>query len=174
MNLNNVRYLMKKVRFIIFLLLIPFAIFLSSCNNDIPEEFLLEVDPASTANYDTNDPFRDIDYFLLTLYKVDLDEVVTEPTAGTASTVSSGTPIFTNERLNKGDVMRLENLEPGYYSLDVQMVGFYSPYFVNGSVTVKSNNSITVPTDNGGSTEYIVIEPDVQTIIKFVIKLDQA
>ena len=161
---------MKKVRFIIFLLLVPFAIFLSSCNNDIPEEFLLELDPTSSPNaYSADDPFGEIDYFLLTLNKVDLDEVVTEQTAGVLSTVSYGTPIFVNERLNKGDVMRLENLEPGYYSLYVQMVGVYPPYYtVHGYVTVKSNNSITVYDPNGNLTEYIVIEPDVQTIIKFV------
>ena len=163
---------MKKVRFIIFLLLIPFAIFLSSCNNDIPEEFLLEVDPTSPGYYDPNDPFKDIDYFLLTLYKEDLDEVETDTIAGAVSTVSSGTPIFTNERLNKGDVMRLENLEPGYYKMEATVHNnAYQGLENRRHVTVKSNNSITVHDADGNPTEYIVIEPDVQTIIKFVIRI---
>lgn len=165
---------MKKVRFIIFLLLIPFAIFLSSCNNDIPEEFLLEVDPTSTGYYDPNDPFNDIDYFLLTLWKVDLDGD-SVPVLGNLSgglSTYDVPPIFANERLNKGDVMRLENLEPGYYKMEATVHNnAYQGLENRRNVTVKSNNSITVYDSDGNLTEYIVIEPDVQTIIKFVIKI---
>lgn len=164
---------MKKVRFIIFLLLIPFAIFLSSCNNDIPEEFLLELDPDSTEPYNHDDPFNDIDYFLLTLYKVDLDGDSTVGNAGGNAVSTSGVPpIFANERLNKGDVMRLENLEPGYYKMEATVHNnAYQGLEYHRNVTVKSNNSITVHDPDGNLTEYIVIEPDVQTIIKFVIKI---
>ncbi|MBP5442932.1 MAG: hypothetical protein J6Y60_06815 [Treponema sp.] len=164
---------MKNVRFIIFLLLVPFAFLLASCDNDMSEEFILEVHPESVENYNHDNPFKDIDYFMLSLYKVDLDKVSSDiPQVGAGTTEYPQSPVFEGKRLNKGDILRLDSLEPGYYYMEAKAccesdLGYSDRH----EVIVKSNNSITVPvTQNGGTAEFIVVEPGVPTIIKFSIK----
>ena len=151
---------------LLVLFLIPVALFFVSCENEIPEEFLFEYDPA-TNNYFTLD---DADYFLLTLIKLpdgemDFSQEIQQGTVSTYTTVNP--PIFTNKRLNKGELLRLEGLEPGKYKLTggaYHLAGPGYPDYIVGSITGKGNKM-----DENGN---IIIDDISPTIVKLVFYCD--
>ena len=101
---------MKHVKSLILMLLIPLTMFLGSCSNDLEEEFTIEVieDPYSSYTID------DIDYFRLWLSRIPENY---NPDAAIMGGEGASVPRLTGERLDKGDILRLKDLEPGYYSL---------------------------------------------------------
>ena len=112
---------MKPLKTLLYLLLIPFAIFLTSCNNEIPEEFLIIAD-----SFPGSYSLDDVDYFEIIINKVpEGGEVFSEqPIFDPDVEITFIPPVFEG-RLYKGDVLRLGDLEPGKYELS----GWAKKYF---------------------------------------------
>ena len=165
---------MKIIKSLLCLLLIPFALAFMSCNNEIPEELIIEVDPESQGPYELDD----VDYFELGLYKLSEDDEYPDNN----SNYNEGTPPLFEVRLNKGDVLRLGNLEPGLY----QLYGAAYKYFDYGdgeflaqeigSVYGKSEKEESVEYYDSMMREwvtvsYIVIDEFSPTVVKLVVYL---
>ena len=167
---------MKTVKLLI-LLLIPAALFFTSCENELPPEtFLVEefVYPNDTQSYHLSD----IDYFELELRKLNLNPTIV---AGVAETNDPYNELLPYDiHLEKGEILRLEGLEPGYYKIN----GFAykinedfnsatydplwsdpndGPFIEVGSIAGKSDRMYHF---NG--TDYIIVEEDSPVIIKLV------
>ncbi|MBO4320380.1 MAG: hypothetical protein J5857_07915 [Treponema sp.] len=150
-----------KIRKLLVLFLIPVTLFFVSCENEIPEEFQIELSENMSMNGANLDSILEqVDYFKLNLFKVFEYESVNGPTVGYSE-------VFFDLRLNKGDILRLDGLEPGLYELTG------NPYRINEygeeeqstyNVTRKSNKMATL-----GYYEYIVVDEDSPTIVRLVI-----
>lgn len=131
------------------------AALFSSCE-DIPEELAVEVEIPDYMDYfdDSYNPWESIDYVLLTLYKVN--------NSGGQGANDFGPPIFQDFRLNKGDVLRLEDVEPGIYSLSgvAYAISGEDGYSIPGYIYGKSNKM------NG--SESFIVEEGVPTVVKLV------
>lgn len=170
---------MKTVKLLI-LLLIPAAMFFTSCENELPEElFYIEETPDITNQSYT---LSDVDYFVLELYKLN-------PNPTTVPGVPANDPY--NEllpydiRLEKGEVLRLEGLEPGYYRLTGNAYKInrnYNPetyeytslpedaeFIYVGAVSGKSDRMYYFDANN---TNYIIVEEYSPVIIKLVFTGD--
>ena len=138
-----------------------------SCENELTEDFVVEIDPVSLSySYYTVD---EIDFFLLDLLKIP-DSVVIgfRKNPEFYWTPEPSDYVFEQKRLNKGDVLRLDNLEPGFYSLggSIYKVTDSEPFeqYI-GWVTGKSNNM-----DEDG---YIIVERGIPTVIKLYVSFSQ-
>ena len=142
------------------MLLIPLAMFLGSCSNEaMEEEFVIEADPNSSMPIDQENPFVNVDYFGLKFYKV----VGNRDTEAGFYIEDDPLDILVYEgKLFKGDVLRLENLEPGKYYITGNAYKIYDDEndFEVASITGKSNNM---------DDEFIVVERGVPTVIKLVV-----
>ena len=98
---------MKTVK-LLLLLLIPAALFFASCQNELPEEMMIEL---ASDSPDMGWTLDDIEYFLLTL-----DKFYDIPGDGDF-VGKEDKPIIQNQKLSKGETLVLEGLEPGYYRL---------------------------------------------------------
>ncbi len=150
---------MKQVKSLILMLLIPLTMFLGSCSNEaMEEEFVIEADPNSSMPIDQENPFVNVDYFGLEFYKV----VGNRDTEAGYYIGDDPLDILVYEgKLFKGDVLRLENLEPGKYYITGNAYKIDDEYvFDVGSITGKSNNM---------DDEFIVVERGVPTVIKLVV-----
>lgn len=149
-----------KIRKLLVLFLIPAALFFVSCENEIPEEFQIELSENMSMNGANLDSILEqFDYFKLNLYKV------SEELNGNG--VPNDYEIkFLDQRLNKGDILRLDDLEPGLYELSggtyyLDENGYEN---LNYNVKGKSNKMATL-----GYNEYIVVDEDSPTIVRLVI-----
>ena len=148
---------------------------LTSCENELAEEFSVEVDPNSDDYlYDSNDPFVAIDFFMLSMARVhenvgNLDGNL--PGGNQDVPLYQPDPddiVFVGKRLNKGDILRLDNLAPGKYFLFADACyndpasenGF--DYVMNCNVTLKCNNM-----DENGN---IIVERGVPLVIKLIVR----
>ncbi|MBR6154202.1 MAG: hypothetical protein IKQ43_07175 [Treponema sp.] len=146
---------MKHIKSLLLLLLLPMAIFMTSCNNEVPEEFAVEIDPESLALYSLDD----LDFFKINLdYYPNLNNVEEMPQPPETY------PILDGEVLKKGDVLRLEEMKPGLYKLGGYMYNSNGDYI--GSIKGKSNNMVW---SNIEWAYLIVVEPEMPTIIKLVV-----
>ena len=152
-----------KIRKLLVLFLIPLALFFVSCENEIPEEFQIELSENMSMNgMDLDEILEQVDFFKFNIYKI--SEIQTDN--GTYQNEGDG-PFLSDIRLYKGDILRLDDLEPGLYELS----GFCYYIDDNGdeyqstyTVTGKSNKMATL-----GYYEYIVVDEDSPTIVKLVI-----
>ena len=164
---------MKPLKTLLYLLLIPFAIFLTSCNNEIPEEFLIIAD-SSPGSYSLDD----VDYFEIIINKVpEGGEVFSEqPIFDPDVEITFIPPVFEG-RLYKGDVLRLGDLEPGKYELSgwakhVDENGG-DPWTV-GEVIGISDKMETEIIEEGRDTiynNYLIIDEFSPTVVKLIVSL---
>lgn len=152
---------------------------LTSCENELAEQFTVEVVGDIPAGFDGDNPLKELDYFTLTLERIPEDVVAID--FGNGFPGASNNPfdvvdpdniIFWNKKLYKGDILRLDNLEPGKYKLrasaykasdgDDEELG--DPFFGNsvGSVLVECNNM-----DEFGN---IIVERGYPIVIKLIVK----
>lgn len=153
---------MKHIKSLLLLLLLPMAIFMTSCNNEVPEEFLFELDPASS-DLRTLDA---IEFVLLTLRKVPDEEIDDSQQAqlGVLSDIVEEYPaIFRDKRLDKGELLILEDLEPGKYRLTGTA---YEVNALNGASNGIGN--ITGKADKMDEHGNIIIDDISPTIVKLV------
>lgn len=150
---------MKKFcKSIITTTLLLLALLFISCANELEEEFRIEVDPNSYEEFIPEDPYAEIDYFILYLEKV---EEIRDESQGDVPRILDG------ERLNKGDVLRLDYLKPGFYNLfgsawkSADEENPEDELLVNISVHGVSNNMVNV-----NDTECFVVEPGHPTVVK--------
>ncbi len=164
---------MKTVK-LLLLLLIPAALFFASCQNELPEETFFIEENFYLENDDQYYHLSDVDYFVLELYKVSR--------SSTPGVPLDQKPIFQNERLEKGELLRLDGLEPGYYELsgnawkinenfnpDTFNEETASPdeyqYILVGGVSGKSDKMYQF---EGYNNKYIIVEEDNPVIVKLV------
>ena len=153
---------MKHIKSLLLLLLLPMAIFMTSCNNEVPEEFLFELDPASS-DLRTLD---DIEFVLLTLRKVpdeEIDDSQQFQPGVLVGIVEEYPSIFRDKRLNKGELLILEDLEPGKYRLTGTA---YEVNALNGESYGIGN--ITGEADKMDEHGNIIIDDFSPTIVKLV------
>ena len=154
--------------------------FFTSCENELPEElFYIEETPDITNQSYT---LSDVDYFVLELYKLN-------PNPTTVPGVPANDPY--NEllpydiRLEKGEVLRLEGLEPGYYRLigkawninenfdpaayEAFPIAQNEERYIVGAVSGKSDRMYYFDANN---TNYIIVEEYSPVIIKLVFTGD--
>ncbi len=146
---------MKHIKSLLLLLLLPMAIFMTSCNNEVPEEMAIEFDEYLFG--DRESILEQIDYFMLTLYKVTPDANTTYD------------PVRPNIRLNKGDILMLDGLEPGLYELS----GWCYQYTDEGEPQALTYN-VTGKTDNMYSYsyyEFIEIDEFTPVVVRLCISL---
>ncbi len=157
---------MKLIKSLLCLLLIPFALFLTSCNNEIPEDFVIEFIP-----YDDEDSYTpdDVDYLELTLNKEPDDE------GGENNQGTNIPPVFEG-RLYKGEILQLGDLEPGKYTLEGaarKITGTDFDWIV-GSVYAVSDKMVT---ENWGSElrpephTFIIVDDFSPTMVKLIVSL---
>lgn len=154
---------MKQVKSLILMLLIPLAMFLGSCSNELEEELMVEVEYYSDNPTHTID---DIDYFIIKLKKYD-DTIPFDPTS-----FSGPYRELKTQRLEKGEILRLENsLEPGLYLLEGY--AYDHDNYIICNIYGKSSNMTTLMVNEGNTVpkDFIVVEPGVPAIIKLVISL---
>ena len=92
-----------KIAKLLLLLLIPAALFFASCQNELPEEMMIEL---ASDSPDMGWTLDDIEYFLLTL-----DKFYDIPGDGDF-VGKEDKPIIQNQKLSKGETLVLEGLEP--------------------------------------------------------------
>ena len=148
---------MKHIKSLLLLLLLPMAIFMTSCNNEVPEEMAIEVIPDEYAAATLDQ----VDYFTLTLYKYDTDSVEVVK----YDQMVTSTELLPNYKLNKGEVIWLDDMEPGLYALSGNVCS--SNGSILGSVKGKSDNMF-YSTMQGRNI--IIVEEDTPTVIKLVIE----
>ncbi|MBR6154198.1 MAG: hypothetical protein IKQ43_07155 [Treponema sp.] len=157
---------MKLIKSLLCLLLIPFALFLTSCNNEIPEDFVIEFIP-----YDDEDSYTpdDVDYLELTLNKEPDDE------GGENNQGTNIPPVFEG-RLYKGEILQLGDLEPGRYTLEGtarKITGTDFDWIV-GSVYAVSDKMETEIIEDGRDTiynNYLIIDEFSPTVVKLIVYL---
>ena len=137
-----------------------------SCKNELAEDFVVELveDPYNLNNSYTVD---DIAYFNLSL-KI-LDESVVQYPGDTSGPYRY---IFPNQRLERGDILRLENsLEPGYYILEGYACTKDDYYICN--VYGKSNKMTPIEVNEGNivTKDFITVESGVPTVIKLIVPI---
>ena len=140
---------------LLVLFLIPLALFFVSCENEIPEEFQIELSEY-LYGADLDSILEQIGYFNLNLYKI--SEIQTDNGPSIDSEL-----LFPDIILNKGDILKLDGLEPGLYELNGQAWSISGDYVVYGIVG-KSNKMVTV-----NDYDYIVVDDDSPTIVKLVL-----
>ena len=138
---------MKNVKSLILMLLIPLAAVFMGCVDNIQQDLIVEIEESSDYG-DSPYNMDDVEYFELFLY-----------------TYSDWEPILQGDILKKGDVLWLDNLEPGLYSLsggagmgDLQI----------GTVSWKSDKMVEIPI-NGTCDRYIVVDDISPTVVKLVV-----
>lgn len=164
---------MKTVK-LLLLLLLPAALFFASCQNELPPEtFLIEEN-----SYTAGDPDRyrlsDVDYFVLDILKWN--------PANSLPVATPEEPVKSDIRLERGDILRLGGLEPGYYRIlgeaykinenydpDLYEVMNYAPQYAQfirvGTVEGKSDRMHQFA---GNSSKYIIVETGVPVIVRFI------
>ena len=151
-----------KIRKLLVLFLIPAALFFVSCENEIPEEFQIELSEY-LYGADLDSILEQVDFFKFNIYKI--SEIQTDN--GTYQQ-EDDEPFLPDIRLYKGDILRLDDLEPGLYRLrgelyevdeDGEEQMLFS-YYVEG----KSNKMVTVD-----YFDYIVVDDDSPSVVKLVI-----
>ncbi len=167
---------MKLIKSLLCLLLIPFALFLTSCNNEIPEDFVIEFIPFDGEGGFTVD---DVDYLELTLNKEPDDEGGEEINGNVAypfnQIVSVISPVFQG-RLYKGEILQLGDLEPGRYTLEgyaYKTVEDDDDWRV-GSVYAISDKMETELIGDGRTVQihnYIIIDEFSPTMVKLLVYL---
>ena len=168
---------MKLIKSLLFLLLIPFALFLTSCNNEIPEDFVIEFIP-----YDGEYGFTvdDVDYLELTLNKEPDDDGGEELINGffPNQDVPYIPPVFQG-RLYKGEILQLNDLKPGRYTLEgyaYKTVEDDDDWRV-GSVYAISDKMETEIIEDGRDTiynNYLIIDEFSPTMVKLIVSLGYA
>ena len=148
---------MKNVKSLILLLLLSMAIFMTSCNNEVPEEMAIEVVPDEYAVATLDQ----VDYFTLNLVKYDTDSVEKLKN----EQFVPYTELLPNYKLKKGEVLWLDDMEPGLYALSGNVCS--SNGSILGSVKGKSDNMF-YSTMQGRNI--IIVEEDTPTVIKLVIE----
>lgn len=164
---------MKTVKLLI-LLLIPAAMFFTSCENELPPEiFQIEENP-DTAGDEDRYKVSDVDYFELSLYKLNPAEI------NVAGSNNLEEKVLPDMHLEKGEILRLEGLEPGYYWLrgDAYKINKNpNPDFDPSSDDPKDGPFILVGAVSGKSDRmqqfsnnrsYIIVEEYSPVIIKLV------
>ncbi|MBO4320761.1 MAG: hypothetical protein J5857_09880 [Treponema sp.] len=143
------------------ILLFPIILLLTSCENNIPVEFIIEEEESE---YDGMYHLEDAEYFIINLQTVhEMEETPNQiwPQQGVWGIVPPD--ILDHVRLNKGDILRLDNLEPGKYDLWGTAYG-QQPYndepIMVGDITGKSDKM-----DDAG---HIIVDDFSPTIVKLV------
>ena len=155
---------MKTVK-LFLLLLIPAALLFMSCENELPEEAFLIEEILDITNQSYT--LSDADYFELSLYKKDPEK----PQEGEKLTHSA--------RLEKGEILRLEGLDPGYYRLTGIAYKINDnfdpdtfdpngpleewPVYQVGTVWGKSDKMVTISSSN-----YMIIDEANPVIVKLI------
>lgn len=160
-----------KIAKLLLLLLIPAALFFASCQNELPEEtFFIEefVYTNNTQSYHLSDA----DYFELELRKLNPNPTIVPGVPGNNDPYNELLPY--DIRLEKGEILRLEGLEPGYYKISGSAYKINEDYdpatgdesFIQvGSIAGKSDRMYHFNVNN---TDYIIVEEDSPVIIKLV------
>ena len=174
MNRRNI-FKLAMVLSVFTLILFP------SCENNIPEEIQIEVVDINDSwdqIHTLEDVLDQMDYFYMTLYKV-VGKKDTDSERWNDSSPDKDILIFENQRLDKNQMLLLEDLEPGIYYLKViamaenyseQMQETYVYEISQITVTVTSDNAVTVYDRGNYSYECIAIEQHVPTFIKLLIE----
>lgn len=146
---------MKNVRFIIFLLLVPFAFFLVSCDNSVPEELQMEVVSInSVEGYSEEQILAGIEYFDLWIYE--------EPgNTGTDDIPPTKIvpPVFEG-RLYRDGYLRVENLDPGKYYIEAT---------AGGDSDICECISVVAQGSNMDEYGNIIVERGVPVLIKLLV-----
>lgn len=153
---------MKNVRFIIFLLLVPFAFLLASCDNSVPEELQMEVrEVVSMDNLSADQILDGIEYFDLIINKGFEDDEVDGPIQpiGSWEDFEDIPPVFEG-RVYRGEYLRIEGLEPGKYRVLA---------FAGGDPDICEFVSVDVESNNMDEYGNIIIERGVPVLIKLHI-----
>lgn len=145
---------MKHVKSLILMLLIPLTMFLGSCSNELEEELMVEVEYYGDFEDDIKSVLDMIDYFELDLFPV--------PEEG--EELEESDFVLFGEKLYRGDVLRLENLEPGKYHIDGCA---YQIQDEDDSLVDRVSVSFTGNTMD--DDDNFLVERGLPTIIKMVI-----
>ena len=169
---------MKTVK-LLLLLLIPAALFFASCQNELPEETFFIEEYVYPNGGDPHYHLSDVDYFELELRKLNPNPTIV---AGVPETNDPYNELLPYDiHLEKGEVLRLEGLEPGYYKINGFAYKINEDYnhetyeesglpddaeFIYvGAVSGKSDRMYHFDINN---TNYIIVEEDSPVIIKLV------
>jgi hypothetical protein len=144
-----------KIRKLLVLFLIPATLFFVSCENEIPEEFQIELSEY-LYGADLDSILEQVDFFKINIYKI--FEIQTDNGPSIDSEI-----LFPDIILNKGDILKLDGLEPGLYQLNGQAWSISGDNVVYGIVG-KSNKMVTVE-----SFDCIVVDDDSPSVVKLVI-----
>ncbi|MBP5444319.1 MAG: hypothetical protein J6Y60_13870 [Treponema sp.] len=170
---------MKTVK-LLLLLLLPAALFFASCQNELPPEtFLIEENP-DTAGNPARYQLSDVDYFELELRKLNPNPNLV---AGVAANDSYNELLPYDMHLEKGEILRLEGLEPGYYRLTGNAYKINrnpksnfdpstddpseGPFILVGAVSGKSDRMYKYR-----GSDYIIVEAGVPVIVRFIFTGD--
>ena len=139
---------MKNVKSLILMLLIPLVAVFMGCVDNIQQDLIVEIEENSDYG---ESPFNmdDVEYFKLYLYKY-LD----------------WEPILQGDILKKGDVLWLDNLEPGLYSLSGDACDIHDNRI--GFISWKSDKMKGFET-NSWTDYYILIDDISPTVVKLVV-----
>ena len=159
-----------KISFVL-LLLVPFALFFTSCENEIPEEFLI-IAPSSPDTY----CLEDVDYFEIWVNKVPEggEDYSGQQIFPMGQEITYIPPVFEG-RLYKGDVLRLGDLEPGKYELFGRAKKYFAETDYLGTIgevrgiSDKMETVITGSERNPTINNYLIIDEFSPTVVKLVV-----
>lgn len=162
---------MKTVK-LLLLLLLPAALFFASCQNELPPETFLVEENSYTAGDPERYQLSDVDYFVLELYKLNPAEI------NVVGNNNFEEKVLPDIRLERGDILRLEGLEPGYYRILGQAWKINDNYDPAEDIGAPDTGQfIHVGTVEGKSdrmqhfdnnTDYIIVETGVPVIVRFL------
>lgn len=171
---------MKTVK-LLLLLLLPAALFFASCQNELPPETFLMEENFYLGSYDQYYHLSDVDYFELSLNKLNLAKLG-QPN------ISPDESLQPDIRLERGDILRLEGLKPGYYRIigraykindnydptllsDPDYIPLTTdfPFYRVGTVEGKSDRMYYCGQNR---TNYIIVEAGVPVIVRFIFTGD--
>lgn len=142
---------MKNVKSLILMLLIPLAAVFMGCVDNIQQDLIVEIEENS--EYDSPYNMDDVEYFRIYLYAFD-----------GYNGIDKGAYL-----LKKGEILCLEDLEPGLYTL------FGYAHNKDGNslayISYKSDKvGIGISQMGGGTTECILIDDISPTVVKLVVR----
>ncbi|MBR4005307.1 MAG: hypothetical protein IKI90_05610 [Treponema sp.] len=159
---------MKNVRFIIFLLLVPFAFLLASCDNSVPAELQMEVvSIISMEGYSEEQILAGIEYFDLWIYEepgnAGTDDIVPTQPVQPIDDSEIVPPVFEG-RLYRDGYLRVENLDPGKYYIEAR---------AGGDPDICEFVSVVVQGSNMDEYGNIIVERGVPVLIKLLVSYDR-
>lgn len=159
---------MKTVK-LLLLLLIPAALFFASCQNELPEETFFIEEFVYTNGGGSHYHLSDVDYFELNLQKWN------PAMLGIAGNNSPDEIIQPYIHLEKGEILRLEGLEPGYYKISGSAYKINEDYnpTTGDEFSIEQVGTVVGKSDRmhrfeGSGSSYIIIDEDSPVIIKLV------